>query len=172
MGNVAATDQGTIHIQWLRSGIGFPSRQKEMVRSLGLRRLNEVVERPDTPQIRGLVAAIPHLVRIVAPRAAPAWASVAEYDILPPEVAPAEARRTRSRPEKEQAAPEAAAAEKAAPAEKAKAAEEEKKAAVAPAAKGAKTRKAAAHKEKPAKAPEGKKAKAASKAKAPKKSKK
>lgn len=78
-----------ILIKWVRSGIGFTRRQKGMVRSLGLRRLNQIVERVDSPQVRGLVARIPHLVEIVdaGPRP-PAWASVAEYLLLPKEVAP------------------------------------------------------------------------------------
>lgn len=83
--------QRTIRIKWVRSGIGFTYRQKEMVRSLGLRRLNQEVERPDTPQIRGLVAQIPHLVAIVDKASRPtAWASLPEYTIRPPEVAPGE----------------------------------------------------------------------------------
>ncbi len=158
---MAATAQGTIHIQWRRSGIGFTRRQKEMVRSLGLRRLNEVVERPDTPQIRGLVAAIPHLVEIVSAPAVPAWMAVKEYELLPPD--PAEARPVRRRAPKP-AAPEA-------PPEQPKAAEE-KPVKAAPAAKASKPRKAPAQKEKPAKAAGGKKAKTASKPKATKKSKK
>jgi large subunit ribosomal protein L30 len=55
----------TIRIKWVRSGIGFPRRQKTWVRSLGLTELNQVVERPDTPQIRGLVARAHHLVEIL-----------------------------------------------------------------------------------------------------------
>jgi large subunit ribosomal protein L30 len=35
------------------------------VRSLGLRKLNQVVERPDTPSMRGAVAKVPHLLRII-----------------------------------------------------------------------------------------------------------
>lgn len=82
--------QRRIRIKWVRSGIGFTYRQKEMVRSLGLRRLNQVVERPDTPQIRGLVARIPHLVTIVDEPSKPAaWATVPEYTLRPPEVVPA-----------------------------------------------------------------------------------
>lgn len=80
----------TIRIQWVRSGIGFPHRQKGIVRSLGLLRLNQVVERPDTPQIRGLVAKVSHLVSIVEESAVPAWESVAEYTVRPREVPPAE----------------------------------------------------------------------------------
>lgn len=54
-----------IKIQYYRSTIAFPSRQKEIVRSLGLRKLNQIVERPDNPSMRGAVAKIPHLLRIV-----------------------------------------------------------------------------------------------------------
>ena len=80
--------QRTIRVKWVRSGIGFSYRQKVMVRSLGLRRLNQVVERPDTPQIRGLVANIPHLVQIVSEKASSAFSSVPEYTIRPAEAMP------------------------------------------------------------------------------------
>lgn len=82
--------QSTVLVKWIRSGIGFPRRQKVMVRSLGLRRLNQVVECPDTPQVRGLVAAVPHLVAIVSEPAAPGWAGVPEYRIKPVAAAPAQ----------------------------------------------------------------------------------
>lgn len=80
--------QRTIRVKWVRSGIGFSHRQKVMVRSLGLLRLNQVVERPDTPQIRGLVANIPHLVQIVSEMASSAFSSVPEYTIRPREAMP------------------------------------------------------------------------------------
>jgi len=54
-----------IKIQYYRSTIAFPQRQKEIVRSLGLRKLNQVVERPDTPSMRGAVEKVPHLLRII-----------------------------------------------------------------------------------------------------------
>jgi len=47
------------------SVIGCPEKQRETVRGLGLRRLNQVVERVDTPAVRGMVNKIPHLVAIV-----------------------------------------------------------------------------------------------------------
>lgn len=78
----------TIRIRWVRSGIGFTHRQKEMIRSLGLRRLNQIVERPDSPQIRGLVARIPRLVEIVDALEPSPWALLPEYTIRPPEAAP------------------------------------------------------------------------------------
>jgi large subunit ribosomal protein L30 len=54
-----------IKIQYYRSSIAFPAKQKEIVRSLGLRKLNQIVERPDTPSMRGAVAKVPHLIRII-----------------------------------------------------------------------------------------------------------
>ncbi|PYV28707.1 MAG: 50S ribosomal protein L30 [Acidobacteria bacterium] len=80
--------QNTILIKWVRSGIGFPYRQKRMVRSLGLRRLNQVVERPDTLQTRGLVSRIAHLVEVVGETRRVAWAGVPEYTISAPQAAP------------------------------------------------------------------------------------
>ncbi|MEE8348003.1 MAG: 50S ribosomal protein L30 [Acidobacteriota bacterium] len=55
----------TIRIQYFRSSIGRSGHQKRMVKSLGLRRLNQIVEREDTPAVRGLVAKVPHLLQIV-----------------------------------------------------------------------------------------------------------
>ena len=54
-----------IRIQYYRSSIGFPKTQKEVVQSLGLWKLNKVVERPDTPSMRGAVEKVPHLLRII-----------------------------------------------------------------------------------------------------------
>ncbi len=55
----------TIRIQYFRSSIGRSGHQKRMVKSLGLRRLNQIVEREDTPAVRGVVAKVPHLLQIV-----------------------------------------------------------------------------------------------------------
>jgi len=62
---VAEKTVKTIRIKWVRSGIGFTYHQKTIVRSLGLNKLNHTVVRPDTPQIRGVVASVPHLLEIV-----------------------------------------------------------------------------------------------------------
>lgn len=56
---------GSITIQYYRSSIGFAKKQKEIVRSLGITKLNQKVTRPDTPATRGIVAKVPHLLRIV-----------------------------------------------------------------------------------------------------------
>ncbi len=54
-----------IQIQYYRSFIAAPKTHKQMVRSLGLTKLNQIVERPDNASMRGAVAKIPHLLRIV-----------------------------------------------------------------------------------------------------------
>jgi len=58
-------DGGKIRIQYYRSFIATPKTHKQMVRSLGLTKLNQIVERPDNASTRGAVAKIPHLLRIV-----------------------------------------------------------------------------------------------------------
>ena len=55
----------TVRIEWYRSAICTPETHKTIVRSLGLTKLNQVVERPDTPSIRGMVEKVPHLLRII-----------------------------------------------------------------------------------------------------------
>ncbi len=56
---------GKIRIQYYRSFIACPKTHKEIVRSIGLRKLNQIVERPDDASMRGVVAKVPHLLRIV-----------------------------------------------------------------------------------------------------------
>ena len=55
----------TIKIKLKRSPICTPEKHKVIVRSLGLKKIYRVVERPDTPEFRGMVAKIPHLLEIV-----------------------------------------------------------------------------------------------------------
>jgi large subunit ribosomal protein L30 len=54
-----------IKIEFYRSIIHASRKQKVMVRSLGFTKLNQILERPDTPSMRGAVAKVPHLLRIV-----------------------------------------------------------------------------------------------------------
>jgi large subunit ribosomal protein L30 len=56
---------GKIHLKWVRSAICAPAKQKLVIKGLGFTRLNQIVERPDTNAIRGMVAKVPHLVEIV-----------------------------------------------------------------------------------------------------------
>jgi large subunit ribosomal protein L30 len=62
---VGGNGGATIRIQYYRSFIAAPKTHKQIVRSLGLTKLNQVVERPDTPATRGFVQKVPHLLRIV-----------------------------------------------------------------------------------------------------------
>jgi len=57
----------TLQIRWVRSSIGCPRHQRETIRGLGFRRLRQVVERPDTPAIRGMIEKVRHLVRVEEP---------------------------------------------------------------------------------------------------------
>ena len=56
----------TIKIKLIRSVICTPETHKTIVRSLGLRKINQVVERPDTPAFRGFVKKVPHLLALVS----------------------------------------------------------------------------------------------------------
>ncbi len=56
---------GTIRIKLIRSPICTPEKHKRIVRALGLKKINRVVERPDSAGFRGMVAKIPHLLEIV-----------------------------------------------------------------------------------------------------------
>jgi large subunit ribosomal protein L30 len=61
----ASKAAGTIKVKMIGSLIGCPEKQRATVRGLGLRRMHQIVERQDTPQVRGMVKKIPHLVAIV-----------------------------------------------------------------------------------------------------------
>jgi large subunit ribosomal protein L30 len=60
--------KGTIHLKWVRSYIAAPVKHKRVVKGLGFTKLNQVIEREDSPSIRGMVAKVPHLVEIVGGR--------------------------------------------------------------------------------------------------------
>lgn len=60
-----AAVHGKIHLKWVRSAICAPVKQKLVVKGLGFTRLNQIIERPDNPAIRGMVAKVPHLVEIL-----------------------------------------------------------------------------------------------------------
>lgn len=53
-----------LRITQVRSAISRLQSQKDTIRSLGIRRLNQTVEHNDTPAIRGMIAAVKHLVRV------------------------------------------------------------------------------------------------------------
>ncbi|GHV35687.1 50S ribosomal protein L30 [Synergistales bacterium] len=52
----------TIKAKWVKSAIGFSYRQKRTIKALGFTKLNSVVEHEDTPQVRGMIEKVRHLV--------------------------------------------------------------------------------------------------------------
>ncbi len=53
-----------LRITWKKSAIGYNKNQKRVIEALGFRRLNGVVEHNDSPQIRGMVNKVQHLVKV------------------------------------------------------------------------------------------------------------
>jgi large subunit ribosomal protein L30 len=53
-----------LRIQLVRSTIGYRQDQRDTVKSLGLRKIRQVVERPDNPIVRGMVFKVRHLVKV------------------------------------------------------------------------------------------------------------
>lgn len=53
-----------LSITWSRSHIGAEERERRTIRALGLRRLHQVVEREDTPTLRGMLFKVRHLVEV------------------------------------------------------------------------------------------------------------
>ena len=58
-----------IRIRQVKSASGHPRDQHATIRALGIRRLHQVVEHNDTPQIRGMIFKVRHLVEVVEPKA-------------------------------------------------------------------------------------------------------
>jgi large subunit ribosomal protein L30 len=56
---------GSVKIKQIGSVIGCTDGQRATVRGLGLRRMHQVVEREDTPMVRGMIKKVPHLVAVV-----------------------------------------------------------------------------------------------------------
>lgn len=59
----------TLKIQYYRSAIGTPEKHRLVIKGLGFKKLNQIVNRVDTPAVRGMVAQVPHLVRILEDKA-------------------------------------------------------------------------------------------------------
>ena len=53
-----------LKVTQVRSPIGRKANQRETLRSLGLKRINDVVVKEDRPEIRGMVKAVNHLVAV------------------------------------------------------------------------------------------------------------
>ena len=59
------TETKMIRIEYYRSKNSTPFKHKRVVKGLGFTRLNQILERVDNESIRGMVATVPHLVRIL-----------------------------------------------------------------------------------------------------------
>jgi large subunit ribosomal protein L30 len=60
-----ADKKNTIKIKQIGSPIRRPESQAKILAGLGLGKMHKVVERQDTPEVRGAIAKIPHLVEVV-----------------------------------------------------------------------------------------------------------
>jgi large subunit ribosomal protein L30 len=59
------TPGGKLRIKWVVSFISCTDDMRQTIRGLGLRRLNQVVEREDSPETRGMILKVRHLVEVV-----------------------------------------------------------------------------------------------------------
>ena len=59
------TDRKTLRIRQIRSGIGCPIEMRETLKAPGLGKMHRVAERVDTPEVRGMIKKITHLVEVV-----------------------------------------------------------------------------------------------------------
>ncbi len=57
-------DEKMLRIKWVTSFIACPRGMRAAIRGLGFRRMNQVIERPDTPAIRGMILKVRHLVEV------------------------------------------------------------------------------------------------------------
>lgn len=54
----------SVQVTWRKSAIGYRQDQKDTIRKLGLRRLNQTVAHEDTPALRGMLSKVSHLVNV------------------------------------------------------------------------------------------------------------
>jgi large subunit ribosomal protein L30 len=64
MAKKKAKKQKMLRIKLVKSPIGYSQRHKDTVRSLGLRKMNQVVEQADSPSLRGMLMKVSHLVQV------------------------------------------------------------------------------------------------------------
>ena len=64
MAKKKAKEQKMLRIKLGKSPIGYSQKHKDTVRSLGLRKMNQVVEQADTPSLRGMLLKVAHLVHV------------------------------------------------------------------------------------------------------------
>lgn len=57
-------EEKRLRVTQVRSQIGFDRRQRATLRGLGIRRMHQTVELEDTPQVRGMIRKVVHLVKV------------------------------------------------------------------------------------------------------------
>jgi large subunit ribosomal protein L30 len=100
-----AKNASVLRIRQVRSSIGQNRKQREVLRTLGLRRIGHVVERPDNAAVRGAVLLVNHLVVVegaAAANAAPA--KPAEADESPAKAEASPVKKTAKKKTKKKAA--------------------------------------------------------------------
>ena len=58
------TAKGRLRVKLVRSAIGYDRGQRATLKGLGLRRLQQTVELPDTPSVQGMISKVRHLLRV------------------------------------------------------------------------------------------------------------
>ena len=60
-----SAERKIIKVKQVRSGVGCPREMRETLKALGLGKMHRVTERVDSPEVRGMIKKIPHLVEVV-----------------------------------------------------------------------------------------------------------
>ncbi len=60
----AANTSKTVRVTWVRSDIGYPKDQKATIKAIGFKRLNQTLELPDSPQLRGQIFKVKHMLKV------------------------------------------------------------------------------------------------------------
>lgn len=63
--SAAKSNKKMLQVKQVRSGIGCPRYMRETLRALGLGKMHRVATRVDSPETRGMIARIPHLVQVI-----------------------------------------------------------------------------------------------------------
>ena len=61
---MAKKKEAKVRVTLVKSPIGYSARHKGTIRALGLRRINQTIEQVDTPQLRGMLYKVAHLVEV------------------------------------------------------------------------------------------------------------
>jgi large subunit ribosomal protein L30 len=64
MAATVSSSNKRLTVRWVKSAIGYNVKQKRTLKALGFTKLGQVVEHADTPQMRGMLNAVTHLVQV------------------------------------------------------------------------------------------------------------